>query len=168
MKKILVIFLIALCVSVGNVSGQKLVTRNSPSKTTMRSPIAEGPDVWGVFHGRVPCQAMATAMGLDVPSDCEKLKWGFTFYQDPKNHQPTTYTWEGSLYRENVRKGKWIIVKGTKDFPDATVIQLDPDKPQESFFLLKGDDNVLFILDRNKNLMVGGSYLSYTFNRVVN
>lgn len=168
MKKILFALCITFYLPAGYLSGQNLVARNVPSKTTTRSPIAEGPDVWGVFHGRVPCQAMAAKMGVTVSSDCEKLKWGFTFYQDPKNHQPATYTWEGSLYRENVRKGKWIIVKGTKDFPDATVIQLDPDKPQESFFLLKGDDNVLFILDQNKNLMVGGSYLSYTFNRVVN
>lgn len=168
MKKIFFAFLITFYLSADDVSGQNSVARNAPSKTTTRSPIADGPDVWGVFHGRVPCQAMATKMGLDVPSDCEKLKWGFTFYRDPKTHQPTTYAWEGSLYRENARKGKWIIIKGTKDFPDATVIQLDPDKPQQSFFLLKGDNNVLFVLDRNKNLMVGGSYLSYTFNRVVN
>lgn len=164
----IITFLILFCVSASYVSGQNSVARNRPSKTNTRLPIAEGPHVWGVFQGRVPCQEMSSKMGIRASADCQKLKWAFTFYQDPKNNEPTTYTWEGSLYRDHARKGTWALVKGTKDFPDALVIQLDPDKPQESFYLLKGDDNVLFVLDRNKDLLIGGSYLSYTFNRVTN
>jgi len=34
------------------------------------------------------------------------------------------------------------------------------------FYLLKGDDNVLFVLDENKELRVGNIDFSYTLNRV--
>ena len=158
------IFLLSGC----ELKAQTIVAHNVPIKTTSRTPIAEGPGVWGVFDGRVRCQETARMLKLTVHDSCEKLKWSFTFNQDPKTHQPTTYSLRGSLFRNQAREGKWAIIKGTKDDPKASVIQLDPDKPDQSIFLLRGDDNVLFILDGNKELMVGDDYLSYTFNRTVN
>ena len=151
-----------------NVVAQPTAPANIPSKTTTRQPIAEGANVWGVFHGRVPCQTMAPVMHISVQANCEKLKWGFTFFHDPQTKQPTTYEWGGSLFRDKPRTGKWALIRGTAENADATVIQLDPDQPAKSIFLLKGDENVLFVLDGSKKLMVGGDYLSYTFNRVTN
>ena len=163
------LLLIAVClIMLQNVAAQSAPPANVPSKTTTRQPIAEGPNVWGVFHGRVPCQPIAPVIHISVEPNCTKLKWGFTFYQDPQTKNPTTYEWSGSLFRNQPRTGKWALVRGTLDDPDATVIQLDPDQPEKSVYLLKGDENVLFILDSSKNLMVGGDYLSYTFNRVSN
>ena len=162
------LFIVTCVVTLQNVAAQSALPANIPSKTTTRKPIAEGPNVWGVFHGRVPCQTMAPVMHITVHANCEKLKWGFTFFQDPQSKRPTTYEWGGSLFRDKPRTGKWALVKGTADDPEATVIQLDPDQPEKSMFLLKGDENVLFILDGSKKLMVGGEYLSYTFNRVSN
>ncbi|MET7253874.1 hypothetical protein [Dyadobacter fermentans] len=163
------LFLLAACITMlQNVAAQSVMPANVPSQTTTRNPIAEGPNVWGVFHGRVPCQPMAAVMHISVQPNCEKLKWGFTFYQDPLTQKPTTYQWDGSLFRDKPRTGQWALVKGTFENPDAMVIQLDPDQPEKSIFLLKGDENVLFILDGSKKLMVGGDYLSYTFNRVSN
>ncbi|MGV3601231.1 MAG: hypothetical protein ACO1N1_08495 [Dyadobacter fermentans] len=147
---------------------QSVALANKPSKTTSRKPVAEGASVWGVFHGRVPCQATAKMMAIGVEANCEVLKWAFTFNHDPQTGKPTTYQWDGSLYREQPRTGKWALVRGTADDPHATVIQLDPDQPEKTVYLLKGDENVLFILDRSKKPMVGGDYLSYTFNRVIN
>ncbi len=161
-------FLSACIITLQNVTAQSVVPANVPSQTTTRTPIAEGPNVWGVFHGRVPCQTMAPIMHISVQANCEKLKWGFTFYQAPQTKNPTTYQWDGSLFRDKPRTGKWALVKGSAENPDATVIQLDPDQPEKSIFLLKGDETVLFILDGSKKLMVGGDYLSYTFNRVSN
>lgn len=163
------LLIIAACLlTLQKAAAQAASPANIPSKTTTRQPIAEGANVWGVFHGRVPCQTMAEVMHISVQANCEKLKWGFTFFQDPQTQKPTTYAWDGSLYRDKPRTGKWALVRGTADDPDATVIQLDPDHPEKSIFLLKGDENVLFILDGSKKLMVGGDYLSYTFNRVTN
>jgi hypothetical protein len=158
-----------ICIAVfQKAAAQSAAPVNIPSKTTTRQPVAEGTNVWGVFHGRVPCQTMAQVMHTAVESNCEKLKWSFTFFIDPQTKQPTTYQWSGSLYRDTPRTGKWALTRGTADDPDTTVIQVDPDQPEKSIFLLKGDENVLFILDGSKRLMVGGDYLSYTFNRVTN
>ncbi|MBO9613491.1 MAG: hypothetical protein J7619_12385 [Dyadobacter sp.] len=163
------LFFIAAClITLQNAVAQSASPANIPSKTTTRQPIAEGANVWGVFHGRVPCQTMAPVMHISVQANCEKLKWGFTFFHDPQTKQPTTYEWGGSLFRDKPRTGKWALIRGTAENPDATVIQLDPDQPAKSIFLLKGDENVLFVLDGSKKLMVGGDYLSYTFNRVTN
>ncbi len=167
MKKLFLI-LISVGYFTGNLSAQHTQEGNSPSKTNSRTPLPEGPDVWGAFEGRVPCHEMAKAWNLTVTPQCEKLKWAFVFFQDPKTHAPTTYKHMGSLFRGSARVGKWALVKGTPAYPNATVIQLDPDHPETSVFLLKGDDNVLFILDKKKNLMVGDSYLGYTFSRAIN
>lgn len=162
------LFIAACLITLQNAAAQSAPLANVPSKTTTRQPIAEGAHVWGVFHGRVRCQPMAPVMHISVEPNCAKLKWGFTFFHDPQTKNPTTYEWSGSLFRNKPRTGKWALVRGTADDPDATVIQLDPDQPEKSVFLLKGDENVLFILDGSKKLMVGDDYLSYTFNRVSN
>lgn len=162
------LFIAVSLIMLQNAVAQSASPVNIPSKTTTRQPIAEGANVWGVFHGRVPCQTMAPVMHISVETNCEKLKWGFTFFQDPQSKKPMTYEWGGSLFRDKPRTGKWALIRGTADDPEATVIQLDPDQPEKSVFLLKGDENVLFILDGSKRLMVGGDYLSYTFNRVTN
>jgi hypothetical protein len=48
---------------------------------------------------------------------------------------------------------------------DAIVYQLDlPGK--SSLLLQQADDNVLFFLDANKNLLVGNCDFNYTLNRV--
>lgn len=121
----------------------------------------------GTFEGRPPCLEIAKQLNIPISSDCIKLKWRLTLYHDAKTHQPTNYTLEGSFFREKVRKGNWAIVQTTKPHAGATVYQLDPGKPGQSFYFLKGDDNVLFILDENMNFRVGNSDFSYTLNRVI-
>ena len=136
---------------------------NMPSKTTSRSPIASGPSVLGVFDGRFPCAEILKDWHQPIRPECEKMKWSLTLYQDPTTHQPTTYR-----LNRGVREGRWAIVRGTKTDPEAIVYQLDSDQPKVSVYLLKGDDNVLFVLDQERNYRVGDSYLSYTLNRVTN
>jgi hypothetical protein len=43
---------------------------------------------------------------------------------------------------------------------------LDLGKPAAYFYLLKGDDNVLFILDENKEFRTGNDEFSYILNKV--
>ena len=90
---------------------------------------------------------------------------GVTLYQDPVTHEPTVYETYGMDKRTG--KGKWHIIKGRPGDPQATVFKLDLDT-DNFLFLLKGDDNVLFILDRNKHFLPGNASFSYTFNRVRN
>lgn len=158
MKLILSCLLLALSV-VG-------LTQNVPSEMTSRKPFASGPSVVGIFEGRGACQELAKELEISVSPDCFKTKWGLTLYQDSLTHQPTTYDLEGSFYRANPRKGTWQIIKGTQADSQATVFQLNSDKSKETIFLLKGDDNVLFFLDKNKNFLIGTEFCSYTLNRV--
>ncbi len=122
--------------------------------------------VVGVFDGKSPCQEIAKDLHRAVKKDCFKLKWRLTLYQDAHTLTPTTYTMEGTFYRRQTREGRWTIIKGTKTDPEAIVYQLDPDRPQSTQFFLKADDNVLFFLDKNRNLLVGNANFSYTLNRV--
>ncbi|MFC5409328.1 hypothetical protein ACFPMF_08430 [Larkinella bovis] len=137
--------------------------RATTSQTTSRTPIAEGATVFGVFDGRFPCAEIYKDWKQPVRPECVKMKWSLTLYQDAQTHQPTTYR-----LNRSVREGKWAIVRGIKTDPDAVVFQLDSDKPDVSIYLLKGDDNVLFVLDQQRRFRVGTDYLSYTLNRVVN
>ena len=106
-----------------------------------------------------------TELNMEVSIECTKRKMGLTLYQDSVKHEPTIYEtygmgkWSG--------KGSWHILSGTATDPRATVFQLDLDA-KTSLFLLKGDDNVLFILDRKKNFLIGNADHSYTFNRARN
>lgn len=145
------------------VQAQKARLTNAPAKTTSPSAVASGPSVLGVFDGRFPCAEIRKDWQQPVQPECEKMKWSLTLYQDPETHQPTTYR-----LNRNFREGKWAVVRGTKTDPGAVVYQLDSDRPEVSIYLLKGDDNVLFVLDQERTFRVGDSYLSYTLNRVVN
>jgi hypothetical protein len=145
--------------------GQMLSTSNQASQTTSRSRIASGPSVYGVFAGRTPCQEFMREVKLNTKPECLKRKMGVTLYQNPVTREPTTYETFGMDKRTG--KGKWHIIKGRPGDPQATVFKLDLDV-DNFLFLLKGDDNVLFILDRNKHFLVGNASFSYTFNRVRN
>jgi hypothetical protein len=133
--------------------------------TQFSSPPAS--PVAGIFEGRSPCQELAKELNLPLPNDCFKLKWYLTLYQDATTHEPTTYVLEGTPYRKAPLQGKWSIVTTTKDHKNTIIYQLDTDKPGISLLLQKGDDNVLFFLGSNKNLLVGNADFSYTLNRVV-
>lgn len=148
---------------VKSVRAQEARSTNTPSKTNSRTPLAEGPTVLGNFEGRFPCAEIYKDWKQPVQPECTKVKWGLTLFQDSTTHQPTSYR-----LNRTAREGKWALVRGTKTDPEAIVYQLDSDKPDVSIYLLKGDDNVLFILDQDRNLRVGDFYLSYTLNRVVN
>ena len=95
-------------------------------------------------------------------AECAKRKMGLTLYQDSVTNEPTIYqTWGMGKWSG---QGKWHIMHGTPTNRQATVFQLDLG-PDTFLFLLKGDDNVLFILDRNKDFLIGNASYSYTLNR---
>ena len=120
---------------------------------------------------------MARQLKIATDADCAKLKTDLALYHDPATLQPTSYVLtivgggdivnqDGNTYRMKRLEGKWKIVKGTKSDPDAVVFQLELGKPGDYFYILKGDENVLFILDENKECRVGDEDFSYTLNRV--
>jgi len=138
---------------------------NAPSVSYTLSPLATGPGVLGVFEGRSPCIGIARELKIALDLHRMKAKWRLTLYQNPESKGPTTYKVEGTLHRRGAREASWSIIRGTETDPTATVYRLEPAKGEETLFLLKGDDNVLFFLDQKQKPLVGHADFSYTLNR---
>jgi len=150
-------------------SAEPLGTPAPPPATRPESykilPREKGPTVFGVFAGRTPYQGIARYLKKDPTASGTKVKWHLTLFQDPTTLTPTTYRLEGTLYRRNFREGKWSVVRGTATDPNAIVYKLEPTERESELSLLKGDDNVIFFLDGNRQPFVGHAEFSYTLNR---
>ena len=139
-------------------------------QTTTLSPLTGDSAIIGVFDGRTPCNTDLLALNGISAIGCQIIKCRLTLYQDIKTHTPTTF----QLFTVHVGKGdnrysttgKWTMIKGTATDPDAIVYRLQPDsgKPQSLLFM-KADDNILLMMDENRNLLVGNEYVSFTLNR---
>ncbi len=129
------------------------------------TPLAAGPEVFGVFEGRSPCRGIARDLHVRVPATCTKAKWRVTLFQDPATQAPTTYKLEGTMARREAREGRWERVRGMKDDPAAVIYRLEQAQGRPAVLLLRGDENVLFFLDADRALRVGHADFSYTLNR---
>ncbi|MEO5581609.1 MAG: hypothetical protein ABIR66_02870 [Saprospiraceae bacterium] len=120
----------------------------------------------GIFDGRTPCQELSAQFDQKNGPECTKMKWRFGFYVDPITGQPDKYEMMGLGYNKDTPKiGKWHISKGTKTNPNAIVYQLELGEGKKSMFFQKADENILFFLDQEKNIMVGNNDFSYTLNK---
>jgi hypothetical protein len=136
-------------------------------------PLASGPEVYGVFEGRTPCE-IARAINLPV-SNCLKLKWRVTLFQDPKTQALSRYRLEGALFPRGAREGEITLLDGTPFDPGAQVIRLELPEPERSNYvwgrsaeplhLMRGDENVLFFLDRTGKLIIGNRDFGYVLSR---
>ena len=160
MKNIISSFIIGFCIFITSVYTQ---TSQSPISFAKTPIVSRGSSsVYGVFAGRTPCQEFLKEFNLGENPACVKRKMGVTLYQDSVTHQPTIYeTWGMGKW---TGQGKWYIIQGTANDPKAIVFKLDLDA-NTFLYLLKGDENVLFILDKNKNFLIGNADHSYTLNR---
>lgn len=163
MKNIIVLFITSF--SVLYTGAQIISTSNQPSQVYPGGGIATGPHVYGVFAGRTACQEFMAELNMGENAECIKRKMKIILYHDSATGKPTNYETKGMGKWSG--KGNWFILQGTPTDPRATVFQVELDA-KTSLFLLKGDDNVLFILDRNKNLLIGNAKFSYTLNRAGN
>ena len=139
---------------------------NATSTSYRISSLSTGATLFAVFEGRTPCQGIARELKKPVDAGCIKSKWRVTLYQDPATSAPTTYKVEGSLFRESPREGTWRITKGIKSNPNEIVYQLDPTPSQPALLLWKLDENILLLLDQNREPLVGHADFSYTLNRL--
>ena len=139
--------------------------RKSPSEIAAEKSIAEaptGPDIFGVFRGRTPCQELSAHLNIAASPACNKVKCRLVLYQDPQTQTPTTYIWTGKTRLTNT----WSIVTGTKSDPHAVVYKLNNPDPKASLALQAIDPNVLLVLSTNGTPLVGNKEFSYTLNRV--
>lgn len=178
MKYILSLIITACCSLSGGLStAQTAAIDNKLSQSITFRPIPKGPSVLGIFEGRPPCNGLAKQLKIATPADCEKLKCNLILYHDPVTWQPTTFALtivgggdvvkgaDGSSYLQKLIKGKWTIIKGVKENPAAAIYRLEFGMGAY-LYLLNGDENVLFVLDENKEFCVGNEDFSYTLNRV--
>ena len=177
MKNILIVFVTTSFSLFVNLSKAQTSAADKLSQTITFHPIPNGPSVFGVFEGRFPCPGVARQLKISIDADCAKLKCDLTLYRDSVTFQPTKFVFtivgggdvvkqEGGSYRLKRLEGNWTIVKGIKSNPDAVVVQLDFGKLGAYLYLMKADENVLFILDENKEFRVGNEDFSYTLNKV--
>jgi hypothetical protein len=135
-----------------------------PALTTASSGLPD-PAQQVTFDGRTPCLDLARDHHLAVAPDCFKLKWRLILNRDPETLVPTTYTLKRTGSRQADIVGKWAMIQGVPSNPQAIIYQLDPDKPEKALSLLVGDENVLFFLNKEKQLYVGNGDFSFTLNR---
>ncbi len=118
-----------------------------------------------IYDGRTPCREIAERYKVPVEGDCIKLKWRLTLYRDPETGAPAGYSINRIQFQRAVGQGNWAIVRGTAESEGAVIYQLDPEKPGPSLAFLAADENVLFFLDQNKQLLTGNGDFSFTLNR---
>jgi hypothetical protein len=165
---------------VGNAAWSYTLNRTDHRSPT---PVAESPDpvpeaaprssipprpavglsVLGIFEGRLPCHPIVFELAMMTPyPGCAKLKSRLTLYQFQLTGTPGTYLYQGVGI---LHTGVWSRGRGTRGDPDAVVYQLHPHSFRPFVSFLKADENHLFLLDRDRNLLVGSALLSYTLSR---
>jgi hypothetical protein len=65
-----------------------------------------------------------------------------------------------------IREGTWTIIEGTEGDPDAVIYQLQLEGSPAPVSFLKADENHLFLLDGDMNLLVGNALFSYTLSKI--
>ena len=138
------------------------LSRSEPFMSYQIQALASGPAVAGVFEGRSPCHGIASQLQITVPAACLKAKWRITLFRNPATLAATSYRIEGTFFRSGAVEGSWASIQRSQN--GASVYRLTRSNGPP-LYLLKGDDNVLFFLNRDQQPMVGNVYFSYTLNR---
>ena len=116
-----------------------------------------------IFEGRTPCQELSALLGLGKSEACDKLKWYFVFYTDSVTGKPSHYLKAGMGYtKQNMEKGQWEIITKKNG---QIIYKLSPANKTYTLYLLKGDENILFFIDRDGRPLVGNENFSYLLNR---
>jgi hypothetical protein len=130
------------------------------------SPRATGSTLFGLFEGRTPCRNIAQDLKLGEVPGCIKVNGRVTLYQDPQTAAPARYKIESTLHRQQPRVGTWRMAKGAPGQPAAVVYELAAAGREAPILLMRGDDNVLFFLNQQRQMLVGSIDFGYTLNRV--
>jgi hypothetical protein len=137
------------------------------------------PSARSFFEATTPCNETVKKI-LGIPSDfsCEMIRWGLTLYHDPKKNTPATFSLNCTYglakqgtrgFKEGAKtielKGKCSAGKGIPGNAKAIIYNLTGDNSGIVLSFLKPDENLLHLLNEDKELVVGGAGWSYTLNR---
>ena len=129
----------------------------------------------GIFVGSSPCgNNLKPLFGIPADGTCEYAKWTITLYPNATFHisclygdsKPNTSDFIGGGKKVEF-DGKWQMQKGTKANENAVIYMLTLDKPNYQLSFVKLDENIIHLLDANKNLMIGNSGYNFTFSRLI-
>ena len=139
-------------------------SRPDPPTRPPEPAMPAGSSLFAVFDGRTPCHEVVLEFTkTESFPGCLKIKWRLTLYQDSVTGEPSTYLY---MSTSGFRAGSWKIINGMNGDLDAVVYQLQPEDVEQDFFFLKVDENHLYLMDRDMNLLVGNELFSYTLSRV--
>lgn len=129
------------------------------------------------FEATTPCSdAVKDMLGIPPDFKCEMMRWNLVLSNNSKNNPSTfhlVYTYglgkQGTRgFSEGAKKvelnGKWAIEKSNSKKTDA-IITLTADNSAVTLSFLQPGQNLLHLLDKNKQLVNGTAAWSYTFNR---
>ena len=103
-----------------------------------------GPPLLGRFVGVLPC------------ADCAGIRTELRLYAEQPSGRPARYeatqTYLAARDGENTvqRTGRWAIMRGSASDPDATIYQLDLDRPDARQNFLRVGDSEIRLLDRDQ------------------
>ena len=133
-----------------------------------------------IFVASTPCSAGTRPLpGMRLTGKCELIKWRLQIFGIAGDkgtrayildcdygvaQQGTRGLVDGGTHLH--REGKWAMQTGMAGDSTAVVFCLDPDKPNESVYLLKLSDELLHLLDSDRQLMTGSAAWSYTLNKL--
>ena len=121
---------------------------------------ASGNNILAVFAGRTPCAF----------PNCKMMKLLLVLYQDRKTNAPTTY-WLGYIgvgdgnNERTVRQGKLKVHHGVKEYPDATVYELDSSADPDLRLYWRVNEDILLPLDESLSPKVGNGAWGYMLAR---
>ena len=156
----LLLLMINIQLSAQTAAKDKIISES----ITFKDP-PTGADIYGIFEGRTPCDPVSSQLGATADPDCDHLKWQVILYHDTLTLAPTVFVLTTELFDRRPLKGKWGIIKN-KENTAGTLLALYYSPNRKPLYLLKGDDNVLFILSDNGQMLTGNEDFSYTLNRV--
>jgi hypothetical protein len=160
-------FILLACLSLPltySARGQTAAADNKVSESITFSEMPKGPAVYGIFEGRSPC-GISQQMGADMAGGCDHLKWQLILFRDIITLKPTTFSLTTEMFGRRPLKGRWTIIRGSRNDPKAVIFALGYG-PGQILYLFRGDENVLFILDEKREFLTGDKDFSYTLNRV--
>ncbi len=144
---------------------------------TILSLYAQDAKPFATYVGTSPCgNILKPFLGVANEPECDFTKWTMTLYPQ-KDNAPALVklVYQYGVSRPNTSgfmkekraefEGHWTIQKGTKTKPNATVYQLTIHKPDKNLLFVKLNDNLIHLLDSQRNLMIGNAGHSYTFSK---
>jgi hypothetical protein len=120
----------------------------SPVKTSFSDSI--------VFSGRTPCRVIGDILYDDKSPNCYKIKWLVSLYKE----NPDAVSGIFKTVR-NTHSGTWKLQSND---PNHFIYRLEL-KNGKHFDLVQVDENIVYILDQNNEILVGDLDFSYSLTK---